>query len=203
MNKKITDITQQTKKENRVSVFLDGHFWLGMDKETLVMIPELKIGNVLSEEKQSYIQEEVIRDEALSKALNFLNWRMRSQKEVEKKLSEQEYQSHIIEKVIHRLVAIGYINDRNFAEELLRSCIATGHGPKWFLQKAYAAGIDKSISNDVLETWETEDQVKDALQYAQTNRYSSLPDQKIFSRLANRGYDFDVIKKVVTKLQED
>ena len=61
--------------------------------------------------------------ECLSLALKYLSYRSRSVFKVRERLQSKECDADIIEAVICRLTGEGYLNDRAFAEELIRQRI--------------------------------------------------------------------------------
>ena len=120
----ITDVQTQVKRAERRSLFINGEFALGVSEETYVRYALYK-GRVLTPE----LLEEVRREDEIFQckqtAMRFLERRMRSRQEVERKLATKEYSPGAIEATLRFLVEYRMIDDREFArvfvsDQLLR-----------------------------------------------------------------------------------
>lgn len=121
----ITEIEQQKKNPKRVNVFLDGKFSFAVSVESKI-VNKLKTGERLSPQK---VQKLIFDDQVerlYDKAIKFLSYRPRSEKEVRDSLllklrltdkgeEEKKNFEHSIEEAIKKLEKIGQIDDREFA----------------------------------------------------------------------------------------
>lgn len=87
-------------------------------------------------------------EKARQKALRYLVYRGRSVKEVRSKLAEKGFDNTVIKKVIDRFVDLGYLDDRNFAEQWARSLAVSR---LWGDRKIEASLREKGISIDLIE----------------------------------------------------
>jgi len=93
MAKKITGLKLQKRNKNRVNVYLDGEFAFGLSR---IVAAWLHTGQELSDEKIAELLSKDDVEIALQRALNFLSYRARSEKEVKQILSEAEKQAKSI-----------------------------------------------------------------------------------------------------------
>src|SRR5690606_18249255 len=113
MQKTITAIKKQKRNSNRVNIYLDDEFSLGL---YVINAVRLKIGQTLSQSEINELQDEDQIESAYQKALNFLAYKPRTIFEVKKKLSDGGYLDQIIETILEKLLEKGYLNDQQFAE---------------------------------------------------------------------------------------
>ena len=120
MKRQITDLQVQKKHPNRRSIFLDGKFFCGVSNEVAARF-HLKCGMEINEDEL----KDLLHEEELSKAKNYvyriLARRMYTNKEIRDKLVERGYLDKVIEDVIATLERYGYLNDRTYAEDWIRS----------------------------------------------------------------------------------
>ena len=83
----VTSIEPQKKKE-RFNIFVDGKFAFGLDAETVVK-SGLKIGQEISEKEIEKLVFENEIKKLMEKALRFLAFRPRSEKEVHSQLNKK------------------------------------------------------------------------------------------------------------------
>ena len=76
----ITAIKAQKKKE-RYNVFLDGEFGFGIDAEALLK-EKLAVGRELKDQEIKGLRDQAEFNKSYEKALNFLSYRPRSEREV-------------------------------------------------------------------------------------------------------------------------
>lgn len=110
--KKITAITVQKNRPNRVNIHLDGEFAFGLARITAAW---LKVGDELSDEKIAGLQNEDSRERAYQQAMLFLGYRARSEREIRQNLKKHEYAEGVIEDTLERLRKAGLANDNEFA----------------------------------------------------------------------------------------
>ena len=112
MSKKITALSTQKRNPNRVNVYLDGEFAFGLAR---IVAAWLQVGQELSPEKISRLQEEDAAEVALQRAIRFLSYRPRSEKEVMDNLRKHETPEPVIENILERLRGNGMVNDLKFS----------------------------------------------------------------------------------------
>jgi len=143
----------------------------------------------------------------LNQALKYLALRSRSIKEMHEYLRKKQYSEEDIQDTIDKLLKLKFLNDDNFARSFIESKQRAGKSKKLIEFELKTKGITRNISEDVLD--HSPDDFKTALQYMekrihQFDRFDSQTRQKkIISRLRSRGFDWEVISKVLKQLQQE
>lgn len=196
----ITSITTQ-KRKNRVNIYLDGKFFCGLEKLTAVSHGLLE-GKSVSEEELAKIQQESESSVAFEKAATYIATRMRSEKEIVTYLSGKGFLPQVVENCLQKLKEYGYVNDRTFAEELLRSYPSLGRSA--IKRKLAEKGISQIIINEVVcdDNFENEEENATALaaKFIKTRANAKNLSQKLKNHLISKGYSFEIANKVARKL---
>ena len=106
----ITKIEAQ-KKKGRYNIYLNDAFAFGVDEATVVKYALFK-GTELTKVQIKEIQQDDCIQQAYQKALHFLNFKLRSTKEVYEKLEKLEFDDDIINEVLGKLHEQNFLNDR-------------------------------------------------------------------------------------------
>jgi len=188
---KITGIEAQ-KDPNRVNIFLDGQFAFGL---ATTVAAWLRIGQQLEDEKIQRLRSEDDRERATQRALNFLSYRDRSEKEVTDNLSKAGYSTEVIENVLERLAELSLVDDRKFAKTWIENRNEfRPRGKRALAYELRQKGIDQVVIEESLGSSVDEDSL--ALKAARKYylKLISLPrvefKQKLIGYLARRGFNY-------------
>ncbi len=194
----ITDIVQQKKDINRVSVFLDGVFCCGMKYETALKFG-LKKGMTLDEEKLSAIQLEAEKDEALDKCFTHLSNSLKTERQMRDFLSKKGYLTEVTEYCIEKCKYYGYVDDEAYCKEYIRC--SKGLGNRKIADNLFRRGIDRDIIQKALEEREeTEQDILPVLEkYMRYKAMDKVNKKKAFNFLLSKGYSASLIKDVIEK----
>lgn len=169
----------------------------------------LEVGAPWTQELFDEIREELDRGNAYRAAVRILTKRAKSSGELRRKLREYKYESDAIEWSIERLIDLGVLNDEEYARMVVRSQLSRKPAGRRLLSgKLREKGIEQSIADRVLdEMLEDRDSLEDARKLAQQSARSisdrhdrEVRVRRITGRLARRGFDFDVIRRVMDEL---
>ena len=172
---------------------------------------ELQVGTPWTGELAAELKPELDRGNAFRAAVRILTKRAKSGEELRRKLREYKYEPEGIEWSINRLTELGILNDEEYARAVVRSQLRRKPAGRRFLSgKLREKGIHPSVSDVVLdELLEERDPYEDALEIAQkASRTISaklepeVRHRRISGRLARRGFDFDVIRRVLEELED-
>ncbi|MGH2576075.1 MAG: RecX family transcriptional regulator [Ignavibacteria bacterium] len=200
----ITKIEQQKKNKKRWSIFADGEFFCGLYEDTILKYG-LKVNDETSGKKLNEIKDFDEYIFAKKTAFDYLSYRLRSFSEIKKKLISKKVSESTIEKVIKHLSDLGLLNDEEFARQLIQSKINKKPvGKKVLKQKLFEKGIDKQVSDKVLEKIYSESSEKE---FALQNFKKYFPKiksedkrtqrKKTYEYLMRRGFDYDVINEII------
>ena len=186
---------------------MDGKFFCGVSNEVAAKF-HLKRGVEIDDDEL----KELLYEEEFSKAKSYtyriLARRMYTTKEIRDKLAERGYVDKVIQDVIATLERYGYLNDRVYAEEWIRSRMRSKPKGKLALrQELTLKGIEKSIIEDALN--QTFDESKEAdmvldLARQKAKSYSgddpAAAKRKLQGFLLRRGFDFETVKDVIKQV---
>lgn len=206
----ITAITGQARDPERLNVYLDGHFAFGIDREAALQ-ENLRLGDDLDLARITALRaaDEIAR--ATNAALVFLAYRARSEREVRDRLTQKGYGPEAIAAAMDRLAGWGYLNDADFARFWTENRVQhKPRGRRLLEQELRHKGVAPEVVRDTLDEAELDDEAT-ALELARDrlrrNAGSDLePDvrqRRLAGYLARRGYDYDVVKRVMKRLAED
>lgn len=200
----VTKIIEQKKRANRRSIFLDGAFAFGVNLNVVAKF-HLHEGQRLSVEDVEAIQKGSARQECFDHAMRFIEKRMQSRKELEQKLTRQEYGPTIIQSVIEQLIEMNYVNDARFAESRAESAATyKHHGPNRARMELAKKGIDRETARRAVEeVYEGHDTTATARALAVKKMKSlarlepHVARRRLMGMLLRRGFTFDTIKPVI------
>jgi regulatory protein len=113
MTQIITAISEQKRNSNRVNIHLDGEFAFPLAR---IVAAWLTVGQTLSAEKVQELKRQDEFETALQAAIDFIDYRPRSQAEVERRLRKAQVGDATISLVVDRLKMSNLLNDRDFAQ---------------------------------------------------------------------------------------
>ncbi|NLC66302.1 MAG: recombination regulator RecX [Clostridium sp.] len=209
---KITDIKTNKKNKERVSIFVEGEFILACSNE-LVYKRSLKIGDKIDVETLKEIAKEDEFLKARGQAYKYLERTYKTEKEVRDNLEKKGYEENTIDRVILVLREYNLTDDYRYAEIFIKSKIRT-NGMTKISYDLERKGISKEIISEAISNTMIEDDSVEKVEeercydialkkYIQLKRRED--DQyklkgKLFTFLAGRGYDFDLINSVTEKI---
>lgn len=207
MSKVITKIEAQKKKENRVNVFINGEFAFGCSSE-LVYYHNLYKGKEVDIEE---LKKVVIEDNYLtakSKALKYIERALKSEFQVREFLQKKEYEENIIDRVIEFLKEYKFIDDEYYAKAFVTQNMRI-EGKGNIRYKLAKKGISEDRINNTLNEFSSLDEEVVALKLAEKKLKVIYKSEKNISKiksklntfLISKGYSFDIIKSVVSKLE--
>ena len=201
---KVTALKVQKHHPNRVNVYLDNEFSFGLSRITAAW---LQVGQQLSPTKIAKLQADDQREVAYMQALRFLDYRPRSRVEVRRNLEKHAFPSEVISDVFKRLERSGLVNDERFAQDWVENRSEFRPRSRRALAfELHQRGLEDTAIKKALEGLNEE-----ALAYQaaikQARRLEGLQlrdfSNKLGSYLARRGFSYEVIKQVVTKVWDE
>jgi regulatory protein len=189
----ISALSVQKRNPQRVNVYLDGEFAFGLAR---VVAGWLQIGQSLTDERIAELQAEDQYETAYLRALHYLDYRPRTQVEIERKLKEHEVPDGVIISVLERLTELGLVNDARFVETWIENRSEfRPRGRRVLKSELRLRGVDEELIEQSLETLDEE-----ALAYqAGLKHVRKLENQdwqnfrqKMLGFLARRGFSYDV-----------
>jgi SOS response regulatory protein OraA/RecX len=133
-----------------------------------------------------------------SKALALLSRRAYSTKQLSTKLAEYFFSPDDITAAIERLKSLHYLDDESLSQYKSQSLLRRGHGKYSRNQKLQQLGLESPAID-------TEEEILAGAQYLlqkKSKLVEANDEKKLIQHMAQRGHGYQVIKKILTKLNE-
>lgn len=204
----ITNLKAQVNDPQRVNIFIDGEFALGVSLNT-VSRAGLYVGKAIEQAEFDKLAQLESDDKAFQAALRLLEQRPRSVAELRTRLTRKEYAPAAIEVALERLAQLGLVDDAAFARRWVENRqLIRPRGAGALRDELRRKGIAPDLAARVLsdEALVGDESVR-ALELARAalHKYASAADRGAFTRrlggfLQRRGFSFDVIRPIVDQL---
>ncbi len=196
----ITALTAQVKNPDRVNVFIDGTFALGLAMSVAV---SLRIGQEIS---RSELEKLDLRDEihrARERVLRLLARRPYSSTEITRYLRRHQIDDEIVQNVIDDLTEAKLIDDDAFAAYWVEQRETFRPRSRLALrQELNQKGVEREIVAEALSEVDEIDAARRVAQ-KQAGRWRGLPEAewrtKLTRYLMRQGYPYDIVSEVVTE----
>lgn len=206
----ITALEIQKRNKERVNVYLDGEYAFAIDA---IQASKLRKGQHLTNAEIAALRDEDAVGRALDSAVRFLAVRPRSSHEVRQNLLRKKIAEPVIIAVMERLEAMGYLDDRAFAQFWVENRNSfRPSGPQALRYELRQKGISKDIIEAVLAQLGDEDQAAYAVLVGQAWRWRGQ-NKRYFKEkggalLRRRGFDYEAISAALdqfirTQREED
>lgn len=206
VDRKITAIEPQKRHKERLNIHLDGEYAFSLDRLTAIW---LQIGQMLSPEEITRLQQKDVLETAYQRALHLLSCRARSTRELECFLQDKGYEPEQISQVTARLQSEGYLSDQRFAEDWISNRVAfRPRSGKQMHYELLQKGIQRETADAALRNAELDESAL-ALKAARklARRYAKLGQRefmlKLGAALVRRGFDFGATKAASQQLWQE
>jgi regulatory protein len=205
-------ITRIIKKgKNDVTIYFDNDTLLFLAVEVFLK-SGLKKGDDISNDRFSLLIEQNKLFHIKQRAYRLLGRRQHSSAELKRKLWNKDYEQQLIDEVIDDLTKNGYLYDKEF----IRAFVAEKSKTKnWSSKKIKGElikrGIVSSLIDEVISKQPDESDYKNAMKLAEKkyevllkrNLETKELQNKLSSFLFSKGFDYDLIKDVVSQLMKE
>ena len=148
---KITALEPQVTNPERINVFVDGRFLLGVNASVVFQMglePEQELEPVQLEELQS----EAGLQQAVDRAYNYLSYRPRSREEVRRYLRRKETPPEIIDAALARLDRLDLINDHSFTSFWVESREQfSPRGARALKNELRMKGVEREVVEEMID----------------------------------------------------
>ncbi len=198
-------ITKLEKKKRLYLLELDNDQKLYITEDTIVKF-FLSKDKEISEEELKEIKEFAQYSYGNNLALYHLSFKARTTKEVRDYLTKYEIDSIIIDKVVQHLTEEKWLDDRQYARNLIETNLLSGDkGPVLLEQKLQQKGIPKSINQEILADYdftEVIDQTAKKLLKKYQGKYPlKAIETKIIQGLIAKGFSYSQAKIAFQNLE--
>lgn len=184
-----------------MNVYLDGEFAFGLSRMTAAW---LEVGKELDMDQIIELQSDDEVEVAYQKALNYLSYRPRSERELMDNLSKHNFSEDVTQKVIERLGRQGLVDDRAFAQTWVENrSDFKPRGRRALRMELHQKGIERDLIDSVLEDID-EDTLAYEAAMKQIRKYRSLDwedyRRKMIGFLARRGFNYGIANEVAKRV---
>ena len=162
-------------------------------------------GRELTEEETEALTAGLRRRQLRERALELLSRKPQSRRELERKLREWEASDREAEDICDRLEELGYLNDGQYAAQVVRHYSARGYGEKKLRDELYRRGIPRELWDGAME--EAEDPARAIDAFLQKKLAGSAGDPAALKRagdaLARRGYSWEEVREGLNRWGAD
>lgn len=200
--KTITDLKPQVKNKGRVSVYLNGSYYCGLDLATAVKY-RLKVGQDIEENTLVEIQRKSELQACFDSALNLITTSIKTEREIISRLIKKGYLEEIAVETVEKLKNYGYIDDFDYANRYV-STYKNTQGKRLIALKLKQKGVSQEDAEKAIST--LENQSEQAYILAQKYMKNKVVDaknlQKCYKYLLSKGFDYDECKFAIEKFDE-
>lgn len=206
--KTITKISMQQNGE-RYNLFLDEVFYCGVSEDTLVKL-QLKKGMQIDEEALNEILKEEHQNKCLAYGIYLLGRQNYFEKPLRDKLKQKEYSEEAIDYAIDKLRDYRYMDDTRLTEAFVRDKKRfSKKGPRYIAGALRAKGVDSETIALALEENYSEDEATENCMEIASKKIDYYRKKaadtytlkgKMYAFLAQRGFNSEVIRKVLDEL---
>ena len=203
-NERVITKIQAQKAKNRFNIFINEKYSFAVD-DTILVTEGLYKGKELKEAEIEELREKGEASKAYQAALNYLSYKMRSEKEIREHLKQKDYE--MIDPVIEKLKKHQYINDKEYGKSFVRTSFQLkNEGPKKIERKLVEKGLSNEEILTGLEEYSLEQQKENALKATektlkrQKNKSNREIQQKVREQLMLNGFESDIITEVLDEM---
>lgn len=165
------------------------------------------VGNVLDEKTIKKLKKSISESTFYSKTLHYIDFKPRTEKEVNKYLKEQGAEDDAINNIIKKLKRVHYIDDERYAKSFVNEAIRKQKGKNYINQNLLDKGIEINYIQDSLQEYNRDIEVENAIIKANkvaktiTKYPLKKQKQKITERLLIDGFGYDIINYALNKIE--
>lgn len=197
----VTQITELTKSRSKVYIDQEFAFVLYKGELRLYHVAE---GKEITQKDYEEITKVVLPKRAKLRAMNLLQKRAYTEKQLADKLKEGGYPEEIAEIAMEYVKSFRYIDDLQYAMDYL-NCYAERKSIKKIEMDLMQKGISRAIWKQALVAWEEEGGGQDEMtmikELLQKKHYSSEMDvkekRKIYGFLLRKGYSAEAVMEAM------
>lgn len=196
---KITKITQQVKRANRYSVYVDDTYSFSLS-ETALLESGISSGRELTDNELLDFKKLSQDDKIYGQALRYIAMRSHTTWEVQSYMERKGAPADLIEEVVIKLTDLGLLDDLKYAisfandRRLLRSSSKRKITADLRAKRVSDSVIRQAVGSDQDE----ERQALGAMIVRKRRQTKYQDDQKLMQYLARQGYGYDDIKRALS-----
>lgn len=109
-----------------------------------------------------------------------------------KKMKAKGYSTGVCEEILLELEKLGYLRDADYLERAIEKELARGYGPRYIEMKLRGQGLDETQVRRIVDEKKQRESIRKILP-----KFRKAERPKTIQSLLRRGFDFDIILKVL------
>ena len=206
MEKELVKVEKVIAKGKKYQVFIDINDEEYKFSENQIVTNRIIKGAIFTIEDWNEIVNSQNTSLLFDQMLHFIDYKLRTKKEVIEKLISKKAEQKDIDIVIERLEKINYIDDERYVSLFVQDAIRDLKGPSYIKFTLEQKGIENNLIIRELE--KVDDLVFEenanvlATRYQKTinNHPANKQKELIMQKLARNGFSYDVMNKVIRNL---
>lgn len=202
-------ITAKGGRKDKIHIYIDGEYRLTVDEIFWFSCGYIS-GDEIDEEELTAFEEAAGSRRAFNSALNSLDYRDHSEKEIRAKLM-RKHGAEYVDEAVEKLIELDLINDRRYAENYARELFEHKKFGKIrikseLIAKGIASDIASETVNSLFEDEEPDNiqRIVDIIEKKYYNRMNNeVGRKKVFSALQRMGYTFSDIREAMSEFSDD
>lgn len=201
---KVTNISQQEKRKDRYSIFVDEKYSFSLS-DIALLDAGLAVGQELSAADVEKYKELSADDKLYSSVLHYLAIRPRSVGEIKLYLMQKKVKDEAANQVIQKLLDKGLLDDEKFA----KSWVDNRRLLKPISRRKLTAELrQKRVSTDIIDSTLADEEINDTdalrAMIAKKREQPKYADtEKLMAYLARQGFSYGDIKQALSEYNED
>ena len=202
-------ITAKGGRKDKIHIYIDGEYRLTVDEIFWFSCGYIS-GDEIDEEELTAFEEAAGSRRAFNSALNSLDYRDHSEKEIRAKLM-RKHGVEYVDEAVEKLIELDLINDRRYAENYARELFEhKKFGKIRIKSELIAKGIASDIASETVNSLfedEEPDNIQRIVDIIEKKYYNRMNDEvgrkKVFSALQRMGYTFSDIREAMSEFSDD
>jgi regulatory protein len=204
---KITGLVALRGVKGRVRVYIDGEHAVTVAQKNAARMG-LRVGQDADREAVMQAVGEDEKTRAQRSALYYLGRAERSRAQVVRYLEAREYAPEIVNGVMDKVDAYGYVDDARYARMLVEDrARLRGKSRRAVRQEMREKGLDAATIEEAMALYGDREEMENAMHIARKYYQRNRGDREGFERKAGaalyrRGYDWEVIRDALRAMEE-
>ena len=185
-----------------------GRYWVKFDDGTSMALYRQTVedfglypGLELTDEEWERLQTAAGQMSAKMRAVRIVSASSVSKRDLQERLVRKGEDRTHAEEAIRWMEELHLLDDRNTAEQVVRSCIGKGYGLQRAKQALYEKRIPKELWDEVLEDYpDQEDKILEFLRARLDENSDSREVKKAIAALLRRGHSYGVVRRALNQL---
>ena len=202
-------ITAKSGRKDKMHIYIDGEYLLTVD-EVFWFSSGYISGDEINKEELTAFEEAAGSRRAFNSALNSLDYRDHSEKEIRAKLL-RKHDADYVDEAVEKLIELDLVNDERYAENYAHELFEhKKFGKMRIKSELRAKGISADIANAAVEELfdeEEPDNIQRIVDIIGKRYYNRMNDdvgrKKVFAALQRMGYSFSDIREAMSEFSDD